>query len=73
MLLIRAVRLVRGLTQETVARLARISRPHLSRIERDKCRPSPSVCDRLATTLGFEADQLFDPAEVADTPADRPD
>jgi len=53
-LLLRALRLRRGLTQASVASLAGIHRTYLSRSERGKVMPSPVTLLRIAGAVGVD-------------------
>ena len=58
----------RGLTQEKMAKVAKLSVPYVSRIERGKKKASISTFIRLASALGVTVDTLLlgqKPAEAA--------
>ena len=50
----------RGLDQEQLARLADITRPRLSDIERSKAEPKGKTLQRIATALDCTVSQLYD-------------
>ena len=49
----------KGVSQETLAMQAKISRPHLSDIENCKAHPSVEVAFRIAAALGCSIEALF--------------
>jgi DNA-binding XRE family transcriptional regulator len=53
------VRNEQGLTQEELSTMAKISRPYLSDIERDKAEPSGNVIFRIAKALGKAVESIF--------------
>lgn len=71
---LRALRERSGLSLSDLARLAGISQPHLSNLERGHRRPSPATLRRLADALKVPVLALVadpDGAEPAATPSER--
>lgn len=56
---LRALRRVRGMSQEELAHLANIDRTYVSALERSVYAASIDVVDRLAGVLGVEAADLL--------------
>ena len=56
---LRALRRVRGMSQEDLAHLAEIDRTYVSALERSVYAASIDVVDRLARVLGVEAADLL--------------
>ena len=56
---IRVIRERRGLTQEELAKLCELPRPHISSIERGEYRPRVDTAQKIATALGVTLDDLF--------------
>lgn len=56
---VRLMRDVRGTSQGTLARLARIRQVELSKIELGRIKPSVAVAIRLAAALGLAVEHLF--------------
>ena len=54
-----AMRINKGMTQETVAAKVGISRPAYCNIENGVRRPSPEVAQKIADILGFDWTQFF--------------
>ncbi|EJR11176.1 XRE family transcriptional regulator [Bacillus cereus] len=48
-----------GISQESLAKKARISRPYLSDIENHKKQPSVSTAIRIAKSLGSKVEDIF--------------
>ena len=68
-----AARMLRGLRQTEVARLAGIDQPHYSRLESGS-RPSLPVADRVARALGQQPEVLWGEAYASfRTPAVKAD
>lgn len=57
----------KGVSQETLAMQAKISRPHLSDIENGKAQPSVEVAFRIAAALGCSIEALFFTRNVSQT------
>ena len=57
-------RLQRGVSQESLARAARLHQTHVSQIERGVWVPGPIVLERLAAVLGVPADELLKPVAI---------
>lgn len=53
------VRKEAGLSQEELANKAKISRPYLSEVEREKVNPSGLVMFRIAKALGKKIESIF--------------
>jgi len=56
---IRDIREKRGLTQERLADLCGLPRPHISAIERGEYRPRIDTAQKIAQALGTTVDELF--------------
>jgi transcriptional regulator with XRE-family HTH domain len=56
---IRRIRVVRGISSETLAARADVDRSYLSRLERRVANPSIDVLERIARVLGVEMSELF--------------
>ncbi len=69
---IRRLRLARGLTQETLARRARIGRVALVNIELGKKEPKLRTLDRVARALRVAARDLLGPIRMLDGELRRP-
>jgi DNA-binding XRE family transcriptional regulator len=55
---IRAAREARGLSQVSLAAIARISQGYLSQLEQDEREPALSIAVRIAHALGLSVDEL---------------
>ncbi len=62
---IRRLRKARGFTTPTLAALARISKMHMYRIERDASSPSLDTLERIAKALGVKVRDLINGGETA--------
>ena len=56
---VRLLRRERALTQAALARLAGVSRPYVSDIERGAAIPSMETLDAIATALGISLNELL--------------
>lgn len=56
---VRAIRMRKGLSQEELARLAKIDRTYIGGIERGERNAGIKNVHRIAQALGVAADQLF--------------
>ena len=63
---VRALRRERGLTLKGLGRLAGLSHPFLSQVERGLARPSVSSVERIAAALDVSVAQLWAPARRGD-------
>jgi transcriptional regulator with XRE-family HTH domain len=61
---VRRRRILAGLGQEELAKLAVISWPYLSLLESGKRSPSPRVLHRLAAALDCPVEELLAPMEI---------
>jgi transcriptional regulator with XRE-family HTH domain len=57
--LLRAARLLAGLTQQGAARQAQITQAYLSMIERGKAQPSAAVRERLSALYHLDPDRVW--------------
>lgn len=58
-ILLREVRQSKGLTLDELAKLTRMSKGHLSRIERQETEPTISTLARLAFALHVKVEELY--------------
>lgn len=58
-ILARKIRLEKGYTIDKVAQLAKMSKGHLSRIERGETEPTISTLARIAIALKVKIDDLY--------------
>lgn len=58
-ILVRKIRLEKGYTIDKVAQLAKMSKGHLSRIERGETEPTISTLARIAIALKVKIDDLY--------------
>jgi transcriptional regulator with XRE-family HTH domain len=64
---VRALRRERGLTLKALGRLAGLSHPFLSQVERGLARPSVGSVERIAAALDVSVARLWAPARTGDT------
>lgn len=62
-LLIRELRLERGLTQEQLAKMASVSQPVLSQYESGHAKPSFAAVRRIALALRVSLDSIIGPTD----------
>ena len=58
-ILVREVRIEKGYTIDETARMAKMSKGHLSRIERGETEPTISTLVRIALVLKVKVDRLY--------------
>jgi transcriptional regulator with XRE-family HTH domain len=68
----RALRLARGLTQQTLATEAEVDLRFVQRIERGTTNLSVKVLISISSALGVEPTAMFAPAKIAPARAGRP-
>lgn len=58
-ILVKKIRIEKGYTIDKVAQLAKMSKGHLSRIERGETEPTISTLARLAMALKVDVNELY--------------
>lgn len=60
---VRALRLERGIAQESLAHLAGIERSHMGKVERGEHMPTLAIIFKIARALGFSVSHLMGTVE----------
>jgi transcriptional regulator with XRE-family HTH domain len=69
---IRRMRVLNGLPQEALADEAQIDRTYVSQLERELKNPTVSLLEKVASALGCDIRDFFDPEAVARPPKALP-
>ena len=67
---LRLLRLIHGLTQADLGRIAGVTQAHISRIEHGRRKPSLPICEAITNAVGGSTGQLF-PGSTARTSRER--